>query len=1259
MFLSCGKPYISNEVDYKHISFKNIPNITKEEIKEIEVLQNEYNYFIYGMSLSTEAFQNERGNVSGYAALLCEWLSDVFGILFQPRLYDRLDLFKGLESGEINFTGEITPTAERSNMFHMTSNIALRPIKIFRIAGNKPLDEIAAERTLRYGFIEDSATIDIVTSELENVTYDIILLKDFNLVYNALKNGTIDAFYYSVTADANFLQYNDIVINDFYPLLYRPAALVTQNSKLKPIISVMEKLLESGALRYIVSLYNQGEKEYLNFKMYTCLNEEEREFIRNNPVIPIGVDPINYPSGFYDKHNKDWAGFSLDIINEISALTGLTFKRVNDENTGWTNIYNMLRNGEIALVPELTQSQEREDQFIWPKTVLMTDYYTLISDDSYRNIQDNEVLYVNIGLAKNTTSGSLFKKWFPNHKNTIEYETMEDAFNALQRGEIEMVMADQKRLLYLTHYLELPHYKANVVFDYAINVRFGLNKDQVILCSIIDKALGLINIKSLSDQWIRRTYNYRLKLAKTQLPLFIGSSFLLLSVLVLSLILLLKNRQTSKELERIVKKRTQELEFQTATLTTLFDSIPDIIYTKDLDMRFLQCNQTMIDHLKFRKEDVIGTHDLEAYGIPRETACIFDNLLTEVVNDGKIRTIEMPIPRYDGTSPVFEASHAPLISNGKTIGVIGILRDITKRKEMEEAALAASRSKSVFLANMSHEIRTPMNSIIGFAELALDDHISPRTRDYIRKILENAEGLLQIINDILDISKVESGKMELENIPFDLHELFTSCRMTIQPKANEKGIKLHFYAEPSLGTLPLGDPTRLRQVLVNLLSNAVKFTNKGIVKISATIENKTDKSITIHFAIKDSGIGMTKEQINKVFEPFTQAETGTTRKYGGTGLGLPISKNIIELMGGKLSVESNPGIGSKFCFTLTFNTIQIDSEDVVSAKVIRLKEIEKPYFNGEVLLCEDNLMNQQVICEHLSRVGLKTIIAENGRIAVDLVEERKKSGKKQFDIIFMDIYMPVMDGIEAASKIVKLDVGIPLIAMTANIMKNDREIYTDNGLRECIGKPFTSQELWRCLLNYFTPINIVKQNESAFNESVESDEEFLKTLKVLFVKFNKNIMADIKSAFETGDIMLAHRLVHTLKSNAGQINNIRVKSAASEVENRLKNDNSTSSESLIALEKELNIALNELSPLLNEEPKQRKNIKEKLDKAATQKLFFILEPLLKNGNPECLNYIYDIQAIEGDEELIEQLINSIKDFNFETALSLFYKLRNK
>jgi signal transduction histidine kinase/DNA-binding response OmpR family regulator len=582
------------------------------------------------------------------------------------------------------------------------------------------------------------------------------------------------------------------------------------------------------------------------------------------------------------------------------------------------------------------------------------------------------------------------------------------------------------------------------------------------------------------------------------------------------------------------------------------------------------------------------------------------------------------------------------------------INDESQKKKYEEElqkaaqdAEAASISKTTFLANMSHEIRTPMNSIIGFSELALDGDVSDKTRDYLSKIMLNSEWLLQIINDILDISKIESGKMELEKIPFDLHELFIACRTIITPKADEKGVDVYFYAEPSIGKKLVGDPVRLRQVLLNILSNAVKFTNaSGIVKVSATVIGSPGDDVSIGFEIKDSGIGMTSDQIAKIAEPFTQAEAGITRKYGGTGLGLAISKNIIEMMGGSLNIESTLGVGSKFYFTVTFSTIETKESDF-DEEIIKGSKIEKPYFDGEILICEDNQMNQQMLCDHLERIGLRPTIAENGLEGLETVHNRLNKGIKPFDLIFMDIHMPVMDGIEAASKIAKLGTETPIVALTANVMANDKEMYLKNGMMDYVGKPFVSQELWRCLLKYLKPIEWKSVSEA---KNRLADEKLLSTLRVNFVSDHQNTYKKITSAIASGDIKLAHRLVHSLKSNAALLGKTALQKASADVEILLKDGkNQVTPKDMNILEMELQAVLDELEPLVKAVFSEVSPEIKPLGAEEARKLAIDLRPLLESGNPDCLKYLDFLRSMPGTEILIQQMEN----LDFDEALETF------
>ena len=575
-------------------------------------------------------------------------------------------------------------------------------------------------------------------------------------------------------------------------------------------------------------------------------------------------------------------------------------------------------------------------------------------------------------------------------------------------------------------------------------------------------------------------------------------------------------------------------------------------------------------------------------------------------------------------------------------------------RQARDAAENASKIKSTFLANMSHEIRTPMNSIIGFAELALHNDSLIKIKEYLGNISRSAEWLLLIINDILDISKIESGKITLEHIPFDLHEVLAHCQMTIMQKIEEKGIAFYCYAEPSINKKLMGDPIRLCQVIINLLSNAVKFTDAGTVKFMASPVSESGKNITIHFEVKDTGIGMTPEQIAMILEPFMQADETVTRRFGGTGLGLQITKNIVELMGGNLTVDSVPGAGSKFSFDITFDISDEDAGAVSSENLHYV--LEKPNFCGEVLICDDNNMNQKVICDHLARVGLKTIIANNGREGIDLAAERMQSGKKQFDLIFMDIYMPGMDGFEAASKIAALGVKTPIVALTANIMSNNMELYTKNGMRDCLGKPFTSQELWKCLIKfipvvYYSAVDKIRDDRE--------NEKLLKQAQINFARNNQTTYSQITSAAEIGSFELARRLAHTLKSNAGQIGAVRLQAAAAQLENMFAEGKAPLNKAeMKILEIEIKSVLDDLAPLLAEFDAARaeKSVQTRFtDAKKILEILDKLEPFLKNKNPECEDLLDDILAIPGAEELAHQ----IEKFNFKQAAEELIKLKKE
>ncbi|MCL2662537.1 MAG: response regulator [Oscillospiraceae bacterium] len=474
---------------------------------------------------------------------------------------------------------------------------------------------------------------------------------------------------------------------------------------------------------------------------------------------------------------------------------------------------------------------------------------------------------------------------------------------------------------------------------------------------------------------------------------------------------------------------------------------------------------------------------------------------------------------------------------------------IQTRKELESVVDTAKKDilvKSSFLASMSHEIRTPMNSIMGFSEIALDTEPNPETRGYIQRIKESTILLLRVINDILDLSKIEAGKMDMEYISFGVNSVINSCQTMISQQLNEKGIKFAIHVDEQLRDMQLlGDPVRLYQAVLNLLSNSAKFTQKGTVTLSALLMSTDKEEAVVRFVVEDSGIGMTNEQLEFSFEPFAQINTDLTRPNAGTGLGLPITKSIVEIMGGKLFAVSQLGVGSKFTIEIKFTITDTESLfDDIFGDVIS-DNVERPHFEGEVLVCEDNRLNQHVIMEHLGRVGLECEIAENGLEGVKIVMERMKKNQKPFDLILMDMQMPIMDGIEAAARINALGVGTPIVALTANVMTTDLQNYRRSGLMDCIGKPFQTWDLWRCLLSFLIPVSKSKVNKKTINKK---DNELLIRLQLNFPDENKNRISELKEALTTNDFKQARLLAHTLKSNAGLIREHRLQELAAIVE---------------------------------------------------------------------------------------------------------------
>ncbi|MCL2719535.1 MAG: transporter substrate-binding domain-containing protein [Lachnospiraceae bacterium] len=943
-----------NESDFNIVrisSFREVPGITAEEIAAIEELQLSHRSFSYGIMSTTESFILDNGTHSGYAALFCDLLTSLFEIPFIPQNMPWSEIIDGLEAQALDFTGDMTPTAERHERYFMTVPIAQRTLGVFTYDNNVILETEQDLNGLTIGIREGSSIPDAIRKAYPNIDFELYSFTSAVNEIDLLRDGIVDV-YISDAVVAHRYIYDPLVrVQELLPLVYGPVSLTTSNEKLKPVITVMDKYINAGGIHYLYELYREGKFDYGKFVLNKSFTSDEKDYLDNlNGSIPVFIHTGNYPLSFYNRNDGEYQGMAVEILTEISKLIDIEFEAVNNDEASWSELVDMLRDGEAAMITVLFKTNERSENFMWSENSYYSSRYVFMSKQDYPYLEMYQVPHVRVGIVSGAPYEELYNNWFPGSNNVTIYSAVEEAFDALERGDIDLYFGAEYLLLYQNNYREKPGYKTNLAFSMSADSYFGFYEDEELLRSIINKAMDYVEAEKISNGWVGRVYDYSRDVAQARFYYMMAIIGFLLLVMIIII----------------------SVSFQ----------------------------------MSYRRK-----------------------------------------------------AHA----NQQVLEI------------QRQSAQAASDAKTHFLANMSHEIRTPMNAIIGMSDLLLSEELNVRQHRFVEDIKISSLALLDIINDILDLSKIQTAKLYLSPVHYNFKALIEHVKSMIEFLISSKGKELVFEMDiqNEIPDCLYGDDVRLRQILLNILSNAVKFTKVGSIIMTVRI---IDDNMQI--TVSDTGTGIPEEDIPSLFDAFEQADKQKNRHQQGTGLGLAITKSLVDLMGGHILVKSMYGIGSSFQLFLPFYR---GDESLINDDTTNNEIVYAP--DAKVLVVDDRETNLSVICGLLHQCQIVNDTALSGETAIEMIKE------KEYHLIFMDQMMPKMDGIEATKILREMGVKLPIIALTANAVSGAKELLLSSGMDDFLSKPIEKSELYRILRTWLPAGTITGSSVSLEKEAIPLMDE--------------------------------------------------------------------------------------------------------------------------------------------------------------------------
>ena len=906
----------------------------------------------------------------------------------------------------------------------------------------------------------------------------------------------------------------------------------------------------------------------------------EKEWVARHPSLRVGICKYNMPYEGLGK-NGDCEGISADYLKYI--LDAARIKISSTQILPWTELLNAVREDKVDLIPAVSLISERNENMLLSKPYF-SEPMVLVGPAGTKVASIADLSGKTIAVLMNYSFEKAIRHDFPNAQIHLS-NSIEDAFSAMGNGKADVYIGPLSAITRMQRQKPYPKIKFISPTPYNIRLCIGVNKEYPELVKIVNRVIDSISEpqhQAIYRKWLEMPVP---ELSKSFIPHL--TPFIIIHALVIILLiafLFFWVRRLHSEISH--RKRVEaKMKDNLMILETMFDTIPGPVFYVGINGEFLGGNRAFCDEIiGISREKMLGMklNDILA-SQNADKITFFQRKTSELIQSPGIHIYDLEFTCADGATRDFSVYSATFKRNNKEAGIISIMLDISEKKKIEKELLlaknlaeAATDAKSNFVANMSHELRTPLNAVIGITHLIMQTELNEKQLSYLQKIDTASRHLLGVINDILDFSKIEAGKMSMEQIDFSLNTIFRELKDMFAAKAREKNLNLSFNINPSVPVSLRGDPLRLKQILINLVSNAVKFTNVGDITVAAECGRKRGNRLRVKFSVVDTGIGIAQEQMENLFVPFTQADNSMTRKFGGTGLGLVITKRLVELMSGKLNVVSTVGAGSSFTFDAELETGKQSDEVTDTSTIIAInrmtmksKNIEKieKIRGAKVLLVEDNSINRQVAMEMLSQVGMIVESAENGQEAVDAIV----GNGKEYDAVFMDVQMPIMDGYKATEMIRAAGSNVPIIALTAHVMPAAIKRCLQSGMSDHLNKPLNPELMYSTLLKWIKPglrefIPLAPRGQTVEEpqlcdmpglnltqalDPIDNDTVLMKQLLDTFRKDFGHEGDNILRALDEQDLNYLKHSFHKLKGSASYIGAENIRSTATTLEDKL------------------------------------------------------------------------------------------------------------